>query len=158
MPLFQLFSPPPAALASAKLPLIKSRAPPVEADSKTAVARQRFLSSLRPVAMKPTLLLLALLASMPFSAAADAPAPKSAEAIKRHPLRGVVTGIMADRSSLLVKHEEIPGVMRAMTMLFKVDAATLKAAKEGQTITGLMSRQGDAWVLENVKIVAEKKS
>ena len=77
--------------------------------------------------------------------------------VKRHPLRGVITGIMAERSSLLVKHEEIPGVMRAMTMLFKVDAATLKTAKEGQTITGLMSRQGNVWLLEDVKVILEKK-
>lgn len=69
----------------------------------------------------------------------------------KHALRGVITGIMPDRSALLVKHEAIPGVMRAMTMLFRVDAATLASAKEGQAITGLMSRQGDAWVLEDVK-------
>jgi Cu/Ag efflux protein CusF len=81
--------------------------------------------------------------------ATTTPAPK-------HPLRGVITGIMADRSALLVKHEAIPGVMRAMTMMFRVDAATLAAAREGQAITGLMSRQGDAWVLDNVKPVSAK--
>jgi Cu/Ag efflux protein CusF len=103
---------------------------------------------------------LLLVAASPIAAAAGSATPdpkQTTPAIKRHPLRGVVTGIMTDRSALLVKHEEIPGVMRAMTMLFKVDAPTLKAAKEGQTITGLMSRQGDAWVLEDVKIAAEKK-
>ena len=104
------------------------------------------------------LLLLLLVASPAAFAASPTPGPKeTAPAIKRHPLRGAVTGIMTDQSALLVKHEEIPGVMRAMTMVFKVDAPTLKAAKEGQTITGLMSRQGDAWVLEDVKIVADKK-
>lgn len=111
--------------------------------------------------MASKLLLALLLAFAPAGlSAADKPAAdaKSAEAIKRHPLKGVVTGIMADKSSLLVKHEEIPGVMRAMTMMFKVDEATLKAAKEGQAITGLMSRQGNAWVLENVQIVGAKKS
>jgi Cu/Ag efflux protein CusF len=108
--------------------------------------------------MKTALLLSTVLALSPVFAAADAAAPKSApETIARHPLRGVITGVMADRSALLVKHEEIPGVMRAMTMMFKVDATTLKTAKEGQAITGQMSRQGDAWVLENVKVVSEKK-
>jgi Cu/Ag efflux protein CusF len=103
---------------------------------------------------------LLLVVASPIAVAAGGPTPdpkQTSPAIKRHPLRGVVTGIMADRSALLVKHEEIPGVMRAMTMLFKVDAPTLKAAKEGQAITGLMSRQGDVWVLEDVKIAAEKK-
>lgn len=111
--------------------------------------------------MKSKLLLTLLLALPPLGAlAADKPAAetKSADAIKRHPLKGVVTGILAEKSSLIVKHEEIPGVMRAMTMAFKVDEATLKAAKEGQAITGMMSRQGNAWVLENVKVVGAKKS
>jgi Cu/Ag efflux protein CusF len=81
---------------------------------------------------------------------------KAADAIKRHPLKGVVTSVLAERSALMVKHEEIPGVMRAMTMMFKVDAATLKNVQKGQTITGQMSRQGNDWVLEDVKAVAAK--
>jgi len=101
---------------------------------------------------------LALLVAALFSLASVVAVAAEKSEAKRHPLRGVITGIMAERSSLLVKHEEIPGVMRAMTMLFKVDAATLKNSKEGQTITGLMSRQGNEWVLEQVKVVAEKKS
>ena len=90
-----------------------------------------------------------------------AAAEKSADApavIQRHPLRGVVTAVVADQSALRIKHEEIPGVMRAMTMQFKVDAATLKAAKVGDAITGLMSRQGDVWVLEEAKVSAGKKN
>ena len=79
-------------------------------------------------------------------AAAEAPA-----APKRHPLRGVITSVIADQSAFMVKHEEIPGVMRAMTMMFKVDEATLKTFKPGDALTGLMSRQGNTWVLENVK-------
>jgi Cu/Ag efflux protein CusF len=85
------------------------------------------------------------------AAETSAPAGSSQTAGKKHPLRGVITGLMPERSALLVKHEAIPGVMRAMTMMFRVDAATLAAAKEGQAITGLMSRQGDTWVLEDVK-------
>jgi Cu/Ag efflux protein CusF len=81
---------------------------------------------------------------------------KAADTIKRHPLKGVVTSVLAERSALMVKHEEIPDVMRAMTMLFKVDAATLKSAQKGQTITAQMSRQGSDWVLEDVKVIAGK--
>ena len=79
-------------------------------------------------------------------AAAEAPAAQ-----KRHPLRGVITSVMADKSAFMVKHEEIPGVMRAMTMMFKVDATDLKTFKAGDTVTGLMSRQATGWVLEEVK-------
>jgi Cu/Ag efflux protein CusF len=82
-------------------------------------------------------------------AAAEAPA-----APKRHPLRGVITSVIADKSAFMVKHEEIPGVMRAMTMLFKVDEATFKAFKVGDALTGLMFRQGNTWVLEEVKPAA----
>lgn len=89
---------------------------------------------------------------------AEPAAPQAAAAeVKRHPLKGVVTSVYSDRSALMVKHEEIPGVMRAMTMLFKVDAATLGRVKQGDTVTGQMSRQGDDWVLENVQVVAAKK-
>jgi len=84
----------------------------------------------------------------------EAASTKPAEAVKRHPLRGVITAVYIERSSLMVKHEEIPGVMRAMTMLFKVDDATLKSAQKGQAITAMMSRQGDEWWLHDVKRVA----
>jgi Cu/Ag efflux protein CusF len=85
-----------------------------------------------------------------------AAAAKTTDAIKRHALKGVITSVLADRSALMVKHEEIPGVMRAMTMMFKVDAATLQSVQKGQTITGLMSRQSGNWVLENVQVVGAK--
>jgi Cu/Ag efflux protein CusF len=90
------------------------------------------------------------------TAGATAPAASS-DAIKRHPLKGVIVAVRPEQSALTVKHEEIPGVMRAMTMQFKVDAATLKQAQKGQAITGLMSRQNNEWVLEDVKFVAAPK-
>ncbi len=71
-----------------------------------------------------------------------------------HPLKGVIIDILADRSALLVQHEEIPGVMKAMTMLLKVDADTLKSAQKGQAITATLVRKTDGWWLENVTPVA----
>lgn len=85
-------------------------------------------------------------------AAADpAPAPQT------HPLKGVVMGIMADKSALLVKHEEIPGVMRAMTMLFKVEPAVLSQVKRGDAIKALMSRRDDGWWLTAVEVMPPSK-
>lgn len=117
-----------------------------------------------PVTRMHRCLLLHLLAlgvglAGPLSGAATpgAPAAAAPAAAARHPLRGVVTGIMEDRSALLVKHEEIPGVMRAMTMMFQVDAATLKAVKPGDTVTGLMSRRDNRWILEEVKVGPAKQ-
>lgn len=109
----------------------------------------------------PILLLAVLLLVAPGLSAADAPksppSPGAAQvAAPRHPLKGVVTQVYPDRSALMVKHEEIPGVMRAMTMMFTVDAATLQTVKTGDSITGLMSRQGTGWVLEGVKVTGRK--
>jgi len=85
--------------------------------------------------------------------AANPSAPAAAPEIKRYALRGVVVAVDADKSALRVKHEEIPGFMRAMTMQFKVDASTLTAAKVGAALTGQMSRQGKDWILEAVKFL-----
>ncbi len=109
--------------------------------------------------MKPSLLAtLLVLAAAPVAIfAADTKATEKTAAVQRHPLRGVITSVVTEKSAFMVKHEEIPGVMRAMTMMFQVDAATLKAFKTGDAITGLMSRQGTIWKLEDVKPAAAAK-
>jgi Cu/Ag efflux protein CusF len=84
-------------------------------------------------------------------AAAEEPA---APASPRYPLKGVVVGLLPERHALLVKHEEIPGVMRAMTMVLKVGPAPLKAAREGQALTGQLTRRDDGWWLEDVVLAA----
>lgn len=114
-------------------------------------------ASVRPL----TTLAVAALVALGNAAAAPAATPAAspvaaAETVKRHPLKGVITRVYSERSALMVKHEEIPGVMHAMTMLFKVDAATLQSVKPGQSITGLMYRRGTDWVLEDVKVVSGK--
>lgn len=82
------------------------------------------------------------------------PAPAAPEAPASHALRGAIVALVPDKSSLLVKHEEIPGVMRAMTMLLKVDPATLAAAKKDQAITATLIRKADGWWLEDVRPAA----
>jgi Cu/Ag efflux protein CusF len=106
-----------------------------------------------------TALLLSLTpAALVAAEKSPAPTPAAAPAApKRHPLRGVITSVVADKSAFMVKHEEIPGVMRAMTMMFKVDATALKTFKVGDAVTGLMSRQATGWVLEEVKPAAPAK-
>ena len=101
-----------------------------------------------------SLLALAFVATPALQAAEKS--AETAPATKRHALRGVIVAIDAEKSALRIKHEEIPGVMRAMTMQFRVGANALKAAQVGATITGLMSRQPDHWLLEDVKIVTGK--
>lgn len=96
-----------------------------------------------------TLSVVALPAAEPPAPGASLPAP----APVGHPLRGVVVDVFADKQALLVKHEEIPGVMRAMTMLLKVDAAVLPTVAKGQAITATLVKKSDAWWLENVQPV-----
>lgn len=71
-----------------------------------------------------------------------------------HALKGVVVDVLAGKQSLLVKHEEIPGVMKAMTMLFHVEADTLAAVKKGDTITARMTNEDGGWWLREVKKAA----
>jgi hypothetical protein len=80
-------------------------------------------------------------------------APKAKSAPVGRPLKGVIAKIIAPQSALLVTHEEIPGFMKAMTMLLKVDAPTLAAAEKGQAITGILIKKPDGWWLENVSPV-----
>ncbi len=73
-----------------------------------------------------------------------------------HPLRGVVVTVLAERQALLVKHEEIPGVMKAMTMMLRVAPAVLQQVKTGDPITATLHRSEDGvWYLDGVKVTAE---
>lgn len=112
--------------------------------------------------MKYHLLLSAALLVLPAAHATEccattAPTPVATESPsepKSHPLRGVIMGVMSDKTALLVKHEEVPGVMRAMTMMFKVDPAVLEKVKRGDAISALMSRRADGWWLTEVAVSA----
>ncbi|HEY0947659.1 MAG TPA: copper-binding protein [Opitutaceae bacterium] len=78
--------------------------------------------------------------------------PDAAEASRGHALKGRIVGVLPERQSVLVKHEEIPGVMRAMTMEFKVAPELLATLREGQEILARMERRDDRkWWLFQVK-------
>ena len=74
-----------------------------------------------------------------------------------HPLKGVVMDLLPERTALLVKHEEVPGVMRAMTMMFKVEPAVLAAVKRGDALTARMARRDDGWWLTDVAVMPPAK-
>ncbi len=79
-----------------------------------------------------------------------------AEAATRgHAVRGEIVSLLPDRGALLVDHEEVPGVMMAMTMAFQVDPRVLDAVQPGQEITARMERRDDGkWWLFSIRIVA----
>jgi len=71
-----------------------------------------------------------------------------------HALRGRIEGILPDRKALLVQHEEVPGVMRAMTMMFNVDPRVIPLVKEDQQILARMERRDDGkWWLFNLRLL-----
>lgn len=74
-----------------------------------------------------------------------------------HPVKGVIMGLMTDKTALLVKHEEVPGVMRAMTMMFKVEPAVLERVKREDAIQGKMQRRADGWWLLDVEVTTPAK-
>jgi Cu/Ag efflux protein CusF len=91
---------------------------------------------------------------------ADAPSPPAAAAASapdaptRYPLVGVVVQVDAPAGALLVKHEEIPGFMRAMTMRLLVEPSVLTSVKPGDAITAQIYRGEDGFRLADVKVVA----
>jgi Cu/Ag efflux protein CusF len=90
----------------------------------------------------------------PAATAAEPAKPAApAEQPKSHHVKGVIMGVMADKTALLVKHEEVPGVMRAMTMMFKVEPAVLERVKRGDAVKALMSRRADGWWLHEVEVI-----
>lgn len=135
------------------------------------------MRTFRRMKLSPLAAALSLFAAAPYGSAEEgccaspvAPAPNTssastgtvramttAQAPAGHPLRGVIVAVLAEKSALLVKHEEIPGVMSAMTMLLKVDAATLASAKKDQVITATLLKQPDGWWLRDVKADSSAK-
>ena len=72
-------------------------------------------------------------------------------------LQGQVLAVQPAHKSVEIKHEAVKGLMPAMTMLFKVDAATLKAAIKDQTITATLVQEGGDFWLRDVKAAPTQK-
>jgi len=85
-------------------------------------------------------------ASPPAANPADQPPP-------RYPLRGVIVEVFPGKGTLLVKHDDVPGVMNAAVMAFRVKGDVFKLVKKGQTITATLIVQEDDFWLTDVKVV-----
>jgi putative intracellular protease/amidase len=66
-------------------------------------------------------------------------------------LRGVVVEVRAEQKQLLVRHQEVPGAMDAMTMPFTVDEKALVAVKAGDAITARLQQIKGTWWLRDVE-------
>lgn len=85
------------------------------------------------------------------------------EGVTRYPLKGKIEGLDILDRELLVAHEEIPGLMPAMTMPFKMPEATgllsrfqgmrLERLRRGDVITAtLVVKANESWI-EKVNVV-----
>lgn len=71
-----------------------------------------------------------------------------------HPLRGVVTRVLAEKKLVVIQHEEIPGFMAAMTMSFHVPDDVFAQLERGTPLVGtLLPRKDDGWHLTEVRIL-----
>jgi Cu/Ag efflux protein CusF len=72
-----------------------------------------------------------------------------------HALRGEVTRVLEDRKLVMVRHEEIPGFMKAMTMAFTVPEADWPKLTPGTFLTATMYGSRGKWRLEDIVITDE---
>ncbi|MDX2269044.1 MAG: copper-binding protein [Bryobacter sp.] len=76
---------------------------------------------------------------------------QSNQPIETHALKGEVVRLEGETQVVVVKHEEIPGWMEAMTMGFPVkDKAAFETLKPGQKINAEVKVQGDEFWLEKI--------
>ncbi len=72
-----------------------------------------------------------------------------------HALTGKVVSINADRHMVVVKHEEIDGVMGAMTMGFAVpEDYNLANLKKGDQINARLVRDDNGYMIKFITVVA----
>ncbi len=69
----------------------------------------------------------------------------------RHPLQGQIVKVDAERGTLLVDHEPIPGYMPGMVMEFVVSSGDLALSREGQKVRGeLVQEEDGTFLLEKI--------
>jgi len=84
----------------------------------------------------------------------------SSDGYKHYQLRGLVVGKNASTSEIVVKHDDIPGFMPAMTMPYKVNnAVSFTRVEPGDSIaaTVIVANSANDYWLENLKIFDSSK-
>ena len=70
-----------------------------------------------------------------------------------HALVGQVVNVDSEKRMVVVKHQEIPGVMGAMTMGFAVpEKFDLSTLKKGDQITARMVQDDDQYLIKFIKV------
>jgi protein SCO1/2 len=75
-----------------------------------------------------------------------------------HAGRGVVRDLLVEDRQILIEHDDIPGLMPAMTMNFDVaDPALLERLERGQVIDFALRKRGRSYVVIGVEVIEEAK-
>lgn len=108
--------------------------------------------------MSRKLLLTPLLAALVLAAACSRGASPAADfeataAAKRYPINGVVRGASPESGQVTVAHDDIPGLMEAMTMSFAVkETWAARVAMPGDRLTGTLVVDGTRSWIEGTSI------
>jgi protein SCO1 len=75
---------------------------------------------------------------------------------REYPARGVVFDVNREMHQVVIDHEDIPGLMPAMTMSFDVpDAELLERLEKGQAIEFTVAFDGESYRVVEARVVAE---
>jgi protein SCO1/2 len=78
------------------------------------------------------------------------------DASRRYPAHGVVRDVQPEYSQVVIEHDEIPGLMPAMTMNFEVaDPALLATLERGQAIDFEVEFTGRSYRVRSARVVGE---
>jgi len=101
------------------------------------------------------LLPVCLLIAAPAAVRADDAPPAAAPATDnapRYALHGTIVGLFPEKGMLLIKHDEVKGLMKAMRMGFRVQPEVFRQVKKGETIDATLVVREDDFYLENIKV------
>lgn len=73
------------------------------------------------------------------------------------PTRGVVKDVDAANAEVTIDHEDIPGLMMAMTMTFSVaDPAQLRGIEKGQQVDFKVKKEGGRYVVTEIRLAEDQ--
>ena len=93
--------------------------------------------------MKRRGFLVLVLASSFSAVAAAVPLRAARAASQRYATRGVVRHVAKDRTRVRIRHEDIPGFMKAMTLPFDADPKLLAGVVEGDQVSFTFEARDD---------------
>jgi protein SCO1/2 len=126
------------------------------------MAVKEFLNLFGVVAVAALLAACNQAPSTPPSPSMPAPpdvAAASAAKVNTYFVKGIIKELKPEQKTVVIKHEEIPAYMRAMTMPFRVqDAADLNGLVPGQTVSFRLNVTDDSSWIDQITVLGGAKT